>query len=252
MNENMSLDLANFLQNAVKNNDNNGIGGNNGFLWIFLLLLFGYGNGGLFGNRGQNAAGAAINDAAITGAVETAIAKAQAAGVSDQLMLQAVNGNKEAIERISSALNCDINSVSTALNAIQCGIDKVAGQVGMSTQQVVNAIQSGNADMMSRMQACCCEIKNVITTSNYENQLQIINQTNALSTQMQQQTNILGAKIDAQTQIINDKFCQLEMREQSRIIDRQNSEISDLKNRLSTQEVLAAIAAKTTTTTTTP
>lgn len=32
MNENMSLDLANFLQNAVKNNDNNGIGGNNGFL----------------------------------------------------------------------------------------------------------------------------------------------------------------------------------------------------------------------------
>lgn len=67
---------------------------------------------------------------------------------------------------------------------------------------------------------------------------------------MQQQTNILGAKIDAQTQIINDKFCQLEMREQSRIIDRQNSEISDLKNRLSTQEVLAAIATKTTTTTT--
>lgn len=252
MNENMSLDLANFLQNAVKNNDNNGIGGNNGFLWIFLLLLFGYGNGGLFGNRGQNAAGAVINDAAITGAVETAIAKAQAAGVSDQLMLQAVSGNKEAIERISAALNCDMNSVSTALNAIQCGIDKVAGQVGMSTQQVINAIQSGNADMMSRMQACCCEVKNAITTSNYENQLQIINQTNALSTQMQQQTNILGAKIDAQTQMINDKFCQLELREQSRIIDRQGSEISDLKNRLSTQEVLAAIAAKTTTTTTAP
>lgn len=29
--------------------------------------------------------------------------------------------------------------------------------------------------------------------------------------------NILGAKIDAQTQIINDKFCQLEMRENAKI-----------------------------------
>lgn len=251
MNENMSLDLANFLQNAVKNNDNNGIGGNNGFLWIFLLLLFGYGNGGLFSNRGQGTVGTAINDAAITGVIDTAIAKAQAAGVSDQLMLQAVNGNKEAIERISAAMNCDRNSVTSALNTINSGVDKLAGQIGLTSQQVVNAIQAGNADLTSRMQSCCCEVKNAITTSNYENQLQIINQTNALSSQMQQQTTILGAKIDAQTQIINDKFCQLEMREQARIIDRQGNEISDLKNRLSTQEVLAAIAAKSTTTTTT-
>ena len=80
MNDN-TLDLANFLQNSMRNNANGdgiGLGGNNGMLWIFLLLLFGYGGGGgVFG--GRNAAGAVINDAAITGAVETAIAKAQAA-----------------------------------------------------------------------------------------------------------------------------------------------------------------------------
>lgn len=54
--------------------------------------------------------------------------------------------------------------------------------------------------------------------------------------------------IDAQTQIINDKFCQLELRDQARIIDTQGNLIQDLKGRLSTQEILNAIANKTTTT----
>ena len=248
-----TLDLANFLQNAVRNNNNDnwgfGGGAGGGMLWIFLLLLFGYGGngGGLFGGRAG--AGALINDAAITGAVETAIAKAQAAGVSDQLMLQAVNGNKEAIDKLAITFNADSNRVQDALCSISRAIDKVGGEVGMTGQQVINAIQAGNAGLMSQMQACCCEMKNLMTNASYENRLEVLNQTNALSEQLRAQTNILGAKIDAQTQIINDKFCALEIREQARIIDAQQNKISDLKNRLSTQEVLAAIAAKSTTTT---
>ena len=248
-----TLDLANFLQNSIRNNNDNwGFGGGNGggMLWIFLLLLFGYGGGGygggLFGGRG--AAGALINDNAITGAVETAIAKAQAAGVSDQLMLQAVNGNKEAIDKLAITFNADSNRVQDALCSISRAIDKVGGEVGMTGQQVINAIQSGNAGLMAQMQACCCELKTMMTNASYENRLEVLNQTNALSEQLRTQTNILGAKIDAQTQIINDKFCALEIREQARVIDAQQNKISDLKNRLSTQEVLAAIAAKSTTT----
>lgn len=248
-----TLDLANFLQNSIRNNtDNWGFGGGNGggMLWIFLLLLFGYGGGGygggLFGNRG--AAGALINDNAITGAVETAIAKAQAAGVSDQLMLQAVGGNKEAIDKLAITFNAHSTAVGEALCTINRSIDKVAGEVGMTSQQVINAIQAGNASIMSQMQACCCDLKTAISNASYENRLEVLNQTNALGEALRTQTNILGAKIDAQTQIINDKFCALEIREQSRIIDAQQSAISDLKNKLSTQEVLAAIAAKSTTT----
>lgn len=124
--------------------------------------------------------------------------------------------------------------------------ERLCGEVGMTSQQVVNAIQAGNASLAAQMQSCCCDIRNSITTSNYENQLQIINQTNALSSQLQSQTNILSAKIDAQTQLLNDRFCQLELREQARIITKQGNEISDLKGRLSTQEILAAIGTKTT------
>lgn len=42
---------------------------------------------------------------------------------------------------------------------------------------------------------------------------------NALMADNASKFNIVGAKIDAQTQIINDKFCQLEMREMQNKID---------------------------------
>lgn len=250
-----SLDLANFLQNAVKNNsgDGWGFGNSGGFLWLLVLLLFGFGGGYGFGGRGFGAgaaigSGALINDAAITGAVDTAIARARAAGISDDLMLQAVNGNKEALSNIANALNCDMSRVNDALSNIKCAIDKVAGEIGMTSQQVINAVQAGNASIISQMQSCCCDVKNAITSANYENQIAVLNQTNAITSQMQSQTALLSAKIDAQTQIINDKFCQLELRDQARIIDTQGNLIQDLKGRLSTQEILNAIANKTTTT----
>lgn len=46
--------------------------------------------------------------------------------------------------------------------------------------------------------------------------------------------NVLGAKIDAQTQIINDKFCQLEMREMQNKIDT----LRDEKNALQSSALL--------------
>ena len=246
------LDLANFLQNSMKNNDS--FGNNNMFLWFFFLLFFGYGGYGGYGGPGRmgaGAAGALVNDAAITGAVETAIAKAQAAGVSDQLMLQAVGGNKEALDKLAITLNCDSNRIQEAISTLNGAVDKLGGAIGMTSQQVINAIQNGNASMMSQLQSCCCDIRNAITTSSYDNRLEVLNQTNAINEQLRTQTTILGAKIDAQTQIINDKFCALELREQSRIIDLQQSQISDLKNRLSTEQILAAVKAGSSTTTTT-
>ena len=247
------LDLTNFLQNSMRNN-NDSFGNNNMFLWFFFLLFFGYGGYGGYGGPGRmgaGAAGALVNDAAITGAVETAIAKAQAAGVSDQLMLQAVGGNKEALDKLAIALNCDSNRIQEALCQLNGAIDKVGGAVGMTSQQVINAIQNGNASLMSQMQSCCCDLRNAITTASYDNRLEVMNQTNAINDQLRTQTTILGAKIDAQTQIINDKFCALELREQSRIIDLQQSQISDLKNRLSTEQILAAVKAGSSTTPTT-
>lgn len=80
---------------------------------------------------------------------------------------------------------------------------------------------------------------------NADNRLSICQQTNTLqnaitsgfcnlSSENATRFNILGAKIDAQTQIINDKFCQLEMREMQNKIDT----LRDEKNALQSSALL--------------
>ena len=49
-------------------------------------------------------------------------------------------------------------------------------------------------------------------------------------------TNVLAAKIDAQTQIINDKFCQLEMREMQNTIQQLREEKQALATSAITQQ----------------
>lgn len=83
--------------------------------------------------------------------------------------------------------------------------------------------------------------ENAITTQGYENQLATINQTNTLTSNANTQFNIIGAKIDAQTQIINDKFCQLEMREMQNKIDTLRSEKAALELGASQQAQTANI-----------
>lgn len=56
---------------------------------------------------------------------------------------------------------------------------------------------------------------------------------NNLSSENATRFNIIGAKIDAQTQMINDKFCQLEMREMQNKIDA----LRDEKNALQTSAI---------------
>lgn len=98
--------LAALMQNANKSMDpaalmammnNNGFGGNGGW-WIWIILLFfvwgGWGNG--FGNRGAEA---------------SQFASQLNTDANTNLLMQAINGNKEAISTLSNTLNCDINSL---------------------------------------------------------------------------------------------------------------------------------------------
>lgn len=180
--EGNGLDLATFINTACRGGAGNGgntngmdgLGNGNGFLWLLLFLMMGgrWGNG--WGNGGGGAEGSG------TQAVEKAVAEARAAGLSDQVVVDAVRGNGTAIAQIASALNCGLGDVQTAI----CGIDKsilqLSGQLGMSGQQIINAIQSGNCALTSQLANCCCEMKQLVTTMNYENRIANMDQTNQL------------------------------------------------------------------------
>ena len=128
---------------------NNGFGGEGGwFMWvIFLFFLMGWGGNGFgfgFGNQNGNLPNLINNDA------------------GRELLMSAIQGNGNAIGQLATTLNCDINQVNSALQALATQLQGVGNQVGMSGMQVINAIQSGNAQLASQLAQCCCDNKMAI------------------------------------------------------------------------------------------
>ena len=131
------------------------------------------------------------------------------------VLLQAINGNANAIGQLATTLHCDVNQIQSTL----CSLSNA---VGLSGQQIINAVQTGDASIAAQIASCCCDTKQLITTQGYENRLATVDQT----------ATIVG-KIDAQTTLINDKFCQLEMRELQHTIDALRDEKLALQNNIS-------------------
>ena len=200
---------------AMQGRNNDGFGEGGWFIWvIFLFFLMGWGGNG-FGNNGAGGLGNQLNN-----------------DYGREMLLQAINGNGNAISQLATTLNCDINAVQSAINSVQSQIQSVGNQIGMSGQQVINAIQAGNCQIASQIASCCCDVRTAIERQGYEGQLATLNQTNTL-----------GSKIDQQTTLISDKFCQLEMRELQNKIDALREDKSALINQLSQEHQTNAIQA---------
>lgn len=142
----------------------------------------------------------------------------------------AIQGNANAISNLATHLDCSIGQVQSGLTALQQSICSVGNQVGMSSMQVINAIQAGNSGLASQLAQCCCDTRNAITTQGYENRIATA-----------EQTSFLGAKIDFQTQTITDKFCELEKREMQNKIDSLREAKSTLEAQLSNEHQTLAL-----------
>lgn len=223
----MDPNLVAALMNGRNNQDN--FGGANGW-WLWIIVLF-----WLWGGRGFGNGFGGDNNPAVNG-----LPAQLNNDYGRELLMQAIQGNRSAIDQVSSALGCSTTQLQNAICALQGAIDKVAGQVGMTSQAVINAVQQQGCEIGNQISSCCCNLsslinqstcatQNMITQNGYDNQLRTLEQTNVLQNNInqglernrEQETshyNILAAKIDAQTQILNDKFCQLEMREMQNTI----------------------------------
>lgn len=127
--------LAALMQNANKGMDpaalmammnNGGFGGNGGWWWIWIILIF-----FCWGGFGGNGFGRGGNDA-------SRLASQLNNDANTNLLMQAINGNKEAISSLSNTLNCDINAVQTALNTINSGVSQISCDTKLSSCEVIN------------------------------------------------------------------------------------------------------------------
>lgn len=246
--------IAALIQNANKGNmdpaalmammnNNYGFGGN-GAWWIWIILLF-----FCWGGFGGNGFGRGASDA-------SRLASELNTDANTNLLMQAINGNKEAISSLSNTLNCDFNSVTAALNNINSGVNQISCDVKLSGCEVINAITSGNAALASKLAECCCNTQRSIDSVNlnltkmgYEDQLAMCNQTNTLVNTMNQNTLSLRDSNLANTQAILQKIDNFENIYRQDKMDRLTSENLALKGQISqanqNQYIAATVQANT-------
>lgn len=220
------------------NRNGNGFGNNGGwFMWvIFLFFLMGWGGNGRggFGNNGRGAglANEINND------------------YGRSLLMEAIGGNRNALSNLATQLNCTEGQIQSAISALATQVQGVGNQVGMSGQQVINALQQGNMQIAQQLAQCCCD-----------NKLAICQQTNTLQSainsvatgqergfssvayETQRQTCDLQNAIKSSTQQIIDGQRNAEMRELQNKIDNLREENSTFKSSAMTSQIVGQAVA---------
>ena len=126
-----------------------GLGGNNSFMWIFALLLLIYGGNGFGGGRFP------APDVATNGAMTAGFNNQATQAQLQQIALSSANNNYETARLIQSQTAELVAQNNTNLiNAIQ-GFN----QVNLGIQNQTNVLSQQLQALQSKMDSCCCEIK---------------------------------------------------------------------------------------------
>ena len=110
---------------------------------------------------------------------------------NSDLIMQAIKGNSQALQDLSTRLSCDANAIQSAIQSVQSGIANVGSQVGFSSERVINAINSGDSNIIQALNNCCCATQKEILKMGYENQINNQNQTYQLTSQLNSVNNVI-------------------------------------------------------------
>ena len=212
------------LLNQGRNNQDMWGGSGMWFIWIILLWFCWGGNG--FGNRFGNGGGL---PAELNG------------DVGREYLMSAIQGNGNAINQLASSLNCSTQQLQSALCNIQGLIANVGNQVGMSTQQIINAFQSGNQAVLTQLADCCCKNQTAIERQGYESRLASCENMNTLTRTMEGNTRSLADAYREGFQALVAKMDAAEARRQQEALAAKDAEISTLKGEISQRNQNATI-----------
>ena len=227
----------NLLLTTIMNNG--GFGGNGNWIWILFLLVLvgrhGWNNGtgdgtGFLSNQITNTAGR-------------------------DLLMQAIANNGTRLGELASTLNCDINSVKTAINTVQSAINQVGNQVGMSSADIKNAVTMGNMQLAQQIAQCCCDNKLLVQGMGYEGQIRDLQNTSAITGRIDQLYNNVIQGFNTTSYQTAQQTCSLQngLRDQTQTIlnkldaiedSRKDREIADLTAKLTASTSRAERAAE--------
>lgn len=228
-----SIPIGGLGNNGLFGNGNNTIGDLIGL--AIVASIFGWGGNGWGGFGGNNMGGAGF------------ISNQLNNDSGRELIMNAITSQGEAsrsaIQNLATMLGQDYATVNSAIQSVQNSLNQVANAQGMSTLQVINAIQSGNCQLANQFQQCCCENKLLVTQQGYESQIATLNQTNQLGSQADRNANTLLNAINAQTVAMDNQFCALKEREMQAKIDTQADIITQLRGQIDNANQTAQITS---------
>ena len=182
---------------GLANNNNGGFFGGNAWEGIIALIIvaaiFGNnGNGGIFGNNGNVGASTAERE----------------------MLMSAIQRNGTDIAQLAHSIGCSDNTIKDAIGQVSTQICNLAGQNGLSFQQVINSIQAGNSSIVNQLCQCCCDLKGSIkdvaigqergfSSVSYETQRQTCDIEKAIS---QSTAEIMAGQRAAEMRALTDKI----------------------------------------------
>lgn len=140
-----------YLMGLMSGNNNGGFFGNNGgfqdiIALIVIAAIFGNGNFGFggWGNNGNNAN-----------------------STEREMIMSAIQRNGVDISQLASSLNCGIGRIDDAIGQVAASICSLGNQMGQNTNQIITALMQGNNALTSQLASCCCDLKQLVSESNY-------------------------------------------------------------------------------------
>lgn len=227
--------------------NNGGFGGGNGAWWWIMFMWMMWDRNGRNGNFNEYLASVNGNE-------------------GRQYLADIMNGRFDNLNTLAQMVNTSVEGIKTGVFGLQNAITEVSGQIGMSGLQTINAIQSGNTSILSKLCECCCEnrlaicqqtnsIQSTLAANHADdilqaeknaaglqlqlsqlegaNKLSVCQQTNALQNQAERNTNSILNAIAGQNTLITKEFCDLKERELQSKLDTQNDVITQLRNQIS-------------------
>lgn len=227
--------------------NNGGFGGGNGAWWWIMFMYMMWNQNGRNGNFNDYLASVNGNE-------------------GRQYLADIMNGRFDNLNTLAQLLNTSVEGVKTGVFGLQNSITQVAGQIGMSGLQTINAIQAGDTSILSKLCECCCEnrlaianqtsaLQNTMAANHADDILQaeknaaalqlqlaklegndnlaICQQTNTLQNQAERDTNAILNAIAGQNTLITKEFCDLKERELQNKINTQGDIITQLRNQIS-------------------
>ena len=201
-----------YLAGLMGNNNGGFFGNGNALEGIIALIvvaaIFGNGNGnGIFGGGNNNSA-------------------------EREMLMSAIQRNGVDLSQLAQTIGVSNDRIHDAIGNVSTQICNLAGQQGLSFQQVTNAILSGNAAIASQIAECCCKTQTAIQESNYLTERGFCNTNSILqrgfadlgyafrdqTCDLKQSANANTASIIAKLDAIEDSRKDRELAEKDRVI----------------------------------